>query len=1029
MNALKEDFLEIQIGTSADSLAKSLDSQRELFHSQVDQLQRIVVTQCKLTGANPLSQEMAAGALSIQIGKRPRDLLNPKAVKYMQSVFSVKDAVSKKECREICALYGVTVTQVREFFASQRSRVRRLVRLSREKATKSNSCAELNDGVHAISDPLLPFQPIPLNTIAPTGIEETPSCSTEDDVLPGIDGLDKQFVENIFSWMRKEETYSGQVKLMEWILQMKNSAVLCWFLSKGGMMIIASWLSQAAEEEQTSILLVILNVLCHLPLHKALPAHMSAILQSVNRLRFYRTSDISNRARVLLSKWSKLLARSEALKKPNGLKSSVDAQQQMMLKQSLSDVMGDDSWQSSIDTPENLLDSSENVRKFEQSVKLLPASSDDPNKKHILGLSSSQFRERRKVQLVEQPGNRAAGRSPQTTRAAPLNQERPMSADDIQKAKMRAQYLQSKYVKANSSHENKEAKTEGLNKPSTSQVSNVPTASKVVVRPNIDEHKKPTITPLKVPNTLEASLESKPIIDLKESVWEKCKRVQILWKTPPEVKLDHQWRVGAGDNSKEAEFQRNRNRREKETFYQTNQEIPLNPKEPWDQEMDYDDSLTLEIPIEQMPEPNGGSNAEALVSSKHDVDSAVTQILDSQRANGSVPLAAPETSQSGNASTAEPDLELLAVLLKNPELVFALTSGQAANLSSEETVKLLDMIKAGNTSSNNGINRKVEEKVEVSLPSPTPSTNPGTSGWRPEGVRNPFSWATLPKGGGESPPPLAMATANSVLPSHMLAPHNPPVISSYSLSQVTSTVHEKYSTSIGSSLHHQLPLTSSPIVHTHLPQVTGPMYNLHSQDLSSLRHESTTNTKSQASMSNNMYNVEERRHHSFPTPLLPAAPSSRPMLQHMHMQQQQQHYQPQQQQQHYQPQPHYAEPSPSPSPSAPIYSKQIGKLSNVPDSWRPRQNLPSNYNPTVNQNNSNYHRGSYGEEDEFESWSPDNSPSRNSEYSGLGRSFPEPRMDPGRGYWPTDQSRVRSSPGYRDSNRHGNKRWRDQRRR
>ncbi|XP_060969995.1 uncharacterized protein LOC133028990 [Cannabis sativa] len=56
--AYEEDFLEIQIGTSADSLAKSLDSQRELFHSQVDQLQRIVVTQCKLTGANPLSQEM-----------------------------------------------------------------------------------------------------------------------------------------------------------------------------------------------------------------------------------------------------------------------------------------------------------------------------------------------------------------------------------------------------------------------------------------------------------------------------------------------------------------------------------------------------------------------------------------------------------------------------------------------------------------------------------------------------------------------------------------------------------------------------------------------------------------------------------------------------------------------------------------------------------------------------------------------------------------------------------------------------------
>lgn len=45
-------------------------------------------------------------------GKRPRDLLNPKAVKYMQDIFSIKDAISKKESREISALFGVTVTQV-----------------------------------------------------------------------------------------------------------------------------------------------------------------------------------------------------------------------------------------------------------------------------------------------------------------------------------------------------------------------------------------------------------------------------------------------------------------------------------------------------------------------------------------------------------------------------------------------------------------------------------------------------------------------------------------------------------------------------------------------------------------------------------------------------------------------------------------------------------------------------------------------------------------------------------------------------
>jgi len=45
-------------------------------------------------------------------GKRPRDLLNPKAVKYMQSLFALKDTLGKKETREISLLCGVAVTQV-----------------------------------------------------------------------------------------------------------------------------------------------------------------------------------------------------------------------------------------------------------------------------------------------------------------------------------------------------------------------------------------------------------------------------------------------------------------------------------------------------------------------------------------------------------------------------------------------------------------------------------------------------------------------------------------------------------------------------------------------------------------------------------------------------------------------------------------------------------------------------------------------------------------------------------------------------
>lgn len=63
-----------------------------------------------------LVNSAAFGSLSNLIiylaGKRPRDLLNPKAIKYMQAVFSLKDAISKKESREISAQFGVTVTQV-----------------------------------------------------------------------------------------------------------------------------------------------------------------------------------------------------------------------------------------------------------------------------------------------------------------------------------------------------------------------------------------------------------------------------------------------------------------------------------------------------------------------------------------------------------------------------------------------------------------------------------------------------------------------------------------------------------------------------------------------------------------------------------------------------------------------------------------------------------------------------------------------------------------------------------------------------
>ncbi|XWS76517.1 hypothetical protein CRYUN_Cryun01aG0183200 [Craigia yunnanensis] len=948
-------------------------------------------------------------------GKRPRDLLNPKAVKYMQAIFSIKDLIRKKESREISALFGVTVAQVRDFFASQRTRVRKQVRLSREKALRSNACKETEEGlVPTGSDAMIPVEPVPLNSVGPVNAEEAPSCSTQDDALTGIDELDKHFVENIFSKMRKEETFSGQVKLMEWILQIQNPSVLYWFLNKGGVMILATCLSQAAVEEQTTVLFIILKVLCHLPLQKALPEHMSAILQSVNKLRLYRFSDISIRARLLISRWSKMFARSEAAKKPNGLRSSTEAQNEMLLKQSISEIMGDESWQSNVDNSEGILTTS-NLRKLEspQVLKLLPASNDDSTKKNILGVSGSHSRERRSVQLVEQPGQNLAGKSSQTTRTVPISQSRPMSADDIQKAKMRALYMQSKHGNTGSSNGMNGAKSEGLNKPSTSQANFSPPVSKVPSRP-AEEQKKPVIPP-KTSNGLETSLDLKQTMDSKESPWEKYQKVKIPWHTPPEVKLSDLWTVGAGESSKEVDVQKNRNCRERETFYYTNQEIPSNPKEPWDHEMDYDDTLTPEIPTEQPP----------------DTDCTETQVTHGELVNSAATLAS-SSSQIGGGVAAEPDLELLAVLLKNPALVFALTSGQAGNLTSEETVKLLDMIRAGGAGNSNDIGKKPEEKVEVSLPSPTPLSNPGTSVRRPALVRNPFSQqsqmrnrvAQASLGVGTTTPVAERLPATSMAAPQQEA--NGPSLAqqlaaamAQLLPQSNAMTPEKRSPNVAFS-HHGLssnsPAIQPPAYDIALtmknPPLVNTLTNLSAAAGPSLRVETMSNVKpAPISMTPN---VPEKMHYSFSmSPLMPTL--SRPQL------------------------PHASDP---PLQTHPYSSRPpVGNIGPMSDPWRARQSLASNPHSQSNQKNYNASFGGsvqpqlrsgppregneYVGNEGFESWSPENSPHRSSE-NVPGRNYLEPRINSGWRYRP-DRSWQGNSPGYQDQNRQRNRRWHDRR--
>ncbi|KAG5514298.1 hypothetical protein RHGRI_035638 [Rhododendron griersonianum] len=1099
MEVLKEKNrlqLAVRDGSSKPlSYQDLLLSQKELVHSQIDQLQNLVLMQCNLTGVNPLSQEMAAGALSIKIGKRPRDLLNPKAVKYMQSVFSIKDAITKKESREISALFGVTVTQVRDFFTSQRSRVRRLVRLSRDKALRSNTATEVldwdpmntdpsmpiypvplmvqdaapinadptipthpvplkvqdcvpmnteptiptfvvsskvqdgvpmntestmptfpvplkaQDGVPLNTNPSLPIFPVPLSTVGPVSSEEGPSCSTQEETIPGLDDAGRHFVDNIFSLMRKEETFSGQVKLMEWILQIQNSSVLCWFLTKGGVMILATWLSQAASEEQTSVLDVILKVLSHLPLHKALPVHMSAVLQSVNSLRFYRTSDISNRARYLLSRWSKIFARSQAMKKPNAVKSSTDAQDEMLLKQSISEIMGAESWESKIDVPEDPLapsfEGSENFRKFEslQQLKLLPAPADDSSKKLIRGVSSSliETRERRKVLLVEQPGQKSAGRSLPVTRSLNASQGRPLSADDIQKAKMRAQFMQSKYGKSGaSSSEGHQVKTESPIKFSSSPARTLPSKAHVRpqveehVRPQVEEHKEPVVLPQQGSIQQETPSGNKKNLDLYEPLWKKCKRVQIRWQTPAdisflpifslyyaEVRIHDAWSVGTGENSKDVEVQRNRIRREKEIIYRTSQEIPSDPKEPWDREMEYDDSLTPEIPTEQLPDSDG---VETVVSPRE------------QEISNNGVSAAPDSTQNGTRNMAEPDLELLAVLLKNPELVFALTSGQdVGSLSSQETVKLLDIIKANGVAASFGSlsdglggssRNNAEANVPVSLPSPTPSSDPVTSGWRPTDVsRNPFSRQSATTN--RETTAVSIPSQENLPINNMMAQQ--PVMPQFSMPQTAAFLPENRLQPPDFSRLHQSAATSSPLninMENIIPHRSSPL----PPNLAAAMWADTNSVYVKPAPISITINGPGREHPS-------VAFSSGPL-----------------------PPPQRTAAAPESLPPPPT------------NSWRVNQD--NYYNPYIGDPHPRNQFVGGGSEFEWDS------PTRSStEYVMPGRNYPEPRMNTGTGghdyrYEP-DHHNHRSRPpprnnssGHRDYyDRHGNRRWRDDRRR
>ncbi|CAM8894401.1 unnamed protein product [Rhodiola kirilowii] len=1190
------------IGTSMRSFLKCLESQKGLFHSQIDEMQRIVVTQCQLTGVNPLSQEMAAGALSIPIaGKKPRDLLNPKAVAYMQAVFAIKDKISKKEAREISAQFGITLAQVRDFFASQRTRVREIVQVSQEIfRDRSKDLKELEDGNQENKDPIMLSDPAPLsiagpitcdtnilNAVTPAISETAPQsaskltetdlstvrcdspefslatcipitdeedisdvhCKTEiapqnsmcptftephplnvvpltrseplvsnpvgvsnagtqsklrqEEVFPGLDGSDKNFIENIFNLMSKEKTFSGQVKLMEGILKIENLSVLDWFLAKGGVMILATWLGEAAIEEQTSVLHIILKVLCHLPLAKAVPEHMSVILQSVNSLRFYRTQDISKKARILLARWSKLFAKSQPMRKTNGVKSQSDVRKQTLLSQSINEIISDESRQLRLEnvvsdgnpTPSNKAIG--NIRKRERPVQmeLLTASSDESMKRKSFGLSSIQGKYRRKVQLVEHPGQKLTGRSQQAARAS-VSQSRPVSTDDIQKAKLRKEFMEAKYGK-------KKSETES-SKQGISQASPIPTQplphermnprlslpksvieNKPTIRPhpyptdekrpnmfplrNVDELKQPMVSlqsstveiqqpaaPSEHPMILLSSSniqsqlysengaeQTKPLVPIssslgepqfnskgtdeqrqpivpesnsiaqqqtqrqktipesKEPFWKQCKRVQISWKTPPEIVIDEEWRVGAGQNSRELSHQKARNKREKEFVYQRPDEIPKNPKNPWENEMDYDDSLTPVIPIEQVLDSTDALQTQNSTSPE--------TINVPQMAPTSVPISLP-----GGAIGTVHDPELLAVLLQNPVLVQTLMSGQGTNMTSEDIVRLLDSIKASGGafptgsithSLANGVGA-IEQPVEGSLPSPTPSSNFGTSGWQPVVARNPFSRnSSIPNTGNYASPGVAAPAYDKHPPATNLAHTQLPSASNFQQLQsptsqfpLPQTLGAQYNGNFTNSVLH------SPTPHAETISSVKPYQHPISNETGMLENRSTSGYNPMHSYSS-YPPVQTHQATAYDHLSQPAYYSSGRVKS--------------QQQPIYEYQSHLQNPT-----YETTSGRQYGNPGTVSDSWRPR-GLTSDSYAQVNVNHYGstnwYKTENVMSSNQFESWSPPNSgPSTSVDY--VSRSS-QPRTAYDSNYRP-DQSRpMNFSSGYGGTNQNGNGWW------
>ncbi|CAM6100746.1 unnamed protein product [Calypogeia fissa] len=451
-------------------LESMLESQKRMVKWQIDEIQRIATLQFQLTGSSPLSEQAIWEVLGVKGGgKKAGDALSTEALKSLHEMFAIKDTLTKKEARDISFTFGASLTQVRDYFAAQRSFVRKLVQQAHDEAGRLGikNASEQSQQI-AVS-----------NSIS----------EVEKDL--GFDKLSgPESVEKTIEAMRAEKGFAGQIQLLQIILRADSAAlILRRFLEKGALKMLGGWLVEAVTEQQTSVISHILKVLDHLPMSNAVSNQMPPLVHNVNKLRFYHASAVAGQARSLLTKWVKLLSQKTEVKSasspgskalagsanlsaglkrardppaaqlvPGTRKKKIKAEEVLQQESKASQIAGPDS-PSLTGTPQG---ASEHLSSNQISVSPLPppkqkwSSTLQPSESAVAAVSVSrkrlgskslgeQSKDRRKLMRVE---DNHIGKSIGSKPATISKTSRPLSTDDIYKAKKLERLMQEPILKS-----------------------------------------------------------------------------------------------------------------------------------------------------------------------------------------------------------------------------------------------------------------------------------------------------------------------------------------------------------------------------------------------------------------------------------------------------------------------------------------------------------------------------------------------------------------------------------------------------